>query len=259
MLWCKAGTNAKMHPQQHRTVWRRYSQWLGFAAVLVLAMGGFGVLAAWLVTGHRPSAVFVLLVFLLLVLPVCALGVRWVWARRGARWAQPSPLLGMEPTERRQLVRALRRNDPIPPDQHETAKSALRQNRLGSRINLVAMALVCASSTLTATSTPSSGLRWFESGLAIIAAVFFIGSAGCSVGIAAPNAACKAPRPPGKCAPPASCTSVRLRGPRTPAAPGLFHFAVGSHPIVLYGQSLLLFMARRRRVRRAAAVAARTR
>lgn len=177
MLWCKAGTNAKMHPQQHRTVWRRYSRWLGFAAVLVLAMGVFGILGAWLITGHRPSAVFVLLVFLLLVLPVCALGVRWVWARRGARWAQPSPLLAMEPAERRQLMRALRRNEPIPTDQHETAKRVLRQSRLSSRINTVAMALVFAGSTLTATSTPSSGLRWFESGLAIIAAVFFIASA----------------------------------------------------------------------------------
>lgn len=167
-----------MHLQQDRTVWRRYSRWLGFTAVLVLAMGVFALLAAWFLPGHRPTPVVALLIFLLLVLPVCAaLGVRWVWARRGARWAQPSPLLGMEPAERRQLMRALRRNDPIPTDQHETAKSVLRQNRLSSRINLVAMALVCAGNTLTATSTPSSGLRWSTSGLAIIAAVVFIASA----------------------------------------------------------------------------------
>ncbi len=166
-----------MHPQQDRTVWRRYSRWLGFAAVLVLAMGVCGVLATWLVTGHRPTAVTVLLVFLPLVLLVCALGVRWVWARRGARWAQPSPLLALEPQERRQLMRALRRNDPIPTEQHEPAKRVLRQSQLSARLNLVAMALVFAGNTLTATSTPSSGLRWFESGLAIVAAVVFTSSA----------------------------------------------------------------------------------
>jgi membrane protein YdbS with pleckstrin-like domain len=162
-----------MDPRQHRLMWRRYAQWMGVAAAVLLAMGVFGLLLAWLVTGHRPTVVIVLLIFIPIVLVVGALGVRWVLARRGVRWAQPSPMLVMEPQERRQLMRALRRNDPIPAEQHETAKSTLRQLQWSMRLNLVSMGVLVAINILNATDAPGAHLRWLDDGLATLLAVTF--------------------------------------------------------------------------------------
>lgn len=102
---------------------RRHTRHLVLVLVATLAgAGGGSVLAGWLLDGAvRGPGVSGLLG------PVVGValglgGVLWL-RRRGQRSFQPSPLLALRGSERRRLLRTIRRGDSVPPEQHAVARA----------------------------------------------------------------------------------------------------------------------------------------
>ncbi|MCA1710716.1 MAG: hypothetical protein LC789_03355 [Actinobacteria bacterium] len=76
----------------------------------------------------RPAFVLVL-VLLVLVGPALGIGLVLLVRRRGAGWAQPSPVMGLTRLERKHLLRALRRGDPVPTGYEDVAAHLVGQIR----------------------------------------------------------------------------------------------------------------------------------
>lgn len=156
-----------MDPKQRRPVWHRPSLWLVAIAVGVL---GMGVFAAWFVDGDwRSKIMWVLVIVMLVILGVGhGVGAR---TRREMTWAEQSTVSSMEPQEHRQLMRALRRNDPIPAEQQETAKIVLRQARQASQLNTTTVGVLVVSNVGLVLGNPTPGHRWVQIGFAVISLV----------------------------------------------------------------------------------------
>jgi hypothetical protein len=100
------------------------------AALTVLPVVGiFTVLAIRQPSLRLSPAVVLLILAVALSGPLLGAGGVALLRRRGAAWAQPSPVFGLDRRTRRQLLRALRRGRPIPPEQREIAAHLAEQIR----------------------------------------------------------------------------------------------------------------------------------
>lgn len=95
--------------------------------------------------------------------------------RRGVWWAQPSPLLALRFKDRRRLVHALRRDDPVPDDINTTVAHACMRwfARMRSYL-LITPALAGAALVLNLVVAPTLFLKVYNAALLIFVAVMVV-------------------------------------------------------------------------------------
>lgn len=99
------------------------------ALTVLPVVGVFTVLAIRQPSLRLSPALVLLILAVALSGPLLGVGGVALVRRRGAAWAQPSPVFGLDRRTRRQLLRALRRGRPIPPEQREIAAHLAEQIR----------------------------------------------------------------------------------------------------------------------------------
>lgn len=114
---------------------RLFYVWGVAALVFVCVLAAGAVATAYLVPHHhRPLSEAVFMAAPAAVGAAVIVGVVLVLRRQGVRRFQPSPLLAVNGRERKRIVRAIRREEPFPPDvDHEVAQATANQLAQKSR------------------------------------------------------------------------------------------------------------------------------
>lgn len=164
---------AAMDPFQSRaTRHREARRWWWLPSVLLFAIGLLAAFVIFLAAGRTGmyGAYFVPILTVAGIVIVVIVALRLL-RRHGVEWAQPSPLSTLSRHERRLLIRAIRRNEPLPAKHQEIAKAAIRPIEQQHWMAIVSGTLVFGSNVFIAlTLGLKAGSGWLNGALAVVAA-----------------------------------------------------------------------------------------
>lgn len=163
-----------MDSHQSRKAWRRDSALMWVTVLVGMAAAAVALLVASPTIGYVPPWVMLLLVSPPLAIVLGVVGVWWLLRHRGVAWVQPSPLLALGYRERRLLLRAISRNEPITTDKETTAKIIIRDIQNKRRLLILSPVLICISAVFNAANASLPGfLRWSCIAAAVLAVGLF--------------------------------------------------------------------------------------